>query len=161
MAQLFLQGRLKLILNGENPVQCKLIGGNRTNGLLGFADLCSIFPSSINDHNVRRNAYSRKGIFIASAKGNSRNSVNGKVNESVLHERSDDFDDFDDDFDDDDFSCFRGLVLDIAYRSVCWFINFSEFAFCLLGFASYMKLQVQFCPHSLTAYISFCCLFCA
>ncbi|XP_057543037.1 uncharacterized protein LOC130821343 isoform X1 [Amaranthus tricolor] len=123
MAQLFLQGRLKLILNGENPVQCKLIGGNRTNGLLGFADLCSIFPSSINDHNVRRNAYSRKGIFIASAKGNSRNSVNGKVNESVLHERSDDFDDFDDDFDDDDFSCFRGLVLDIAYRPVnvvCW-----------------------------------------
>ncbi|XP_057543044.1 uncharacterized protein LOC130821343 isoform X2 [Amaranthus tricolor] len=70
MAQLFLQGRLKLILNGENPVQCKLIGGNRTNGLLGFADLCSIFPSSINDHNVRRNAYSRKGIFIASAKVN-------------------------------------------------------------------------------------------
>ncbi|CAO2831913.1 unnamed protein product [Amaranthus hypochondriacus] len=123
MAQFFLQGRLKLILNGENPVQCKLIGGNRSNGLLGFADFCSIYPSNINDHSVRRNGYSRRVTFIASAKGNSRNSVNGEVNENVLHERSDDFDDFADDEDDDDFSCFRGLVLDIAYRPVnvvCW-----------------------------------------
>ncbi|XP_056691363.1 uncharacterized protein [Spinacia oleracea] len=124
MAQFILQGRLKLLLNSENPVQCTLIGGNRSSGVLGFGDFCSIFPVNFNDINVRRNGYSKKVTIIASAaKGNSRNSVNGNVNGGFKGEKNDDFDEFDDEDEDDDLSCFRGLVLDISYRPVnvvCW-----------------------------------------
>ncbi|KAL2923198.1 Anaredoxin [Bienertia sinuspersici] len=125
MAQFNLQGCLKLLLNNDialvskNPIHCKLIGGNRSNGVLGFGEFCSIFPINFNKNYVRRNGYAKKVTFIASAKSNSRKPVNGNVPKGFVDESSDDFDDDDD----DDFSCFRGLVLDISYRPVnvvCW-----------------------------------------
>ncbi|KMT15643.1 hypothetical protein BVRB_3g056340 [Beta vulgaris subsp. vulgaris] len=118
---------MKLLFNSEeallskNPVQCKLIKGYRSNGLFGFGDFCSIYPINIKDKDVRRNGYLKKVTFIASAKVNSKNSVNGNVNGGFGDESSDDFDDFDGD--DDDLSFFRGLVLDVSYRPVnvvCW-----------------------------------------
>ncbi|XP_021738256.1 uncharacterized protein LOC110704752 isoform X1 [Chenopodium quinoa] len=124
MAQFILQGRLKLLLNSENSAQCKLIGVNRSCGVFGFGDFCSIFPLNFNENNVRRNGLSKKVTIIASAtKGSSKNSVNGNVNGVFNGDSSDDFDDYEDEDGDDDLSCFRGLVLDISYRPVnvvCW-----------------------------------------
>lgn len=117
MAHLTLQWHLKLLLNREgnfgskNPVHSKLNGRSRSGGVLGFGDFCSIFPFSLNENSFIRSGYLRRRRTLNSSMSNSSPIINGKEG----------FDEFDDE--DDDLSCFRGLVLDIAYRPVnvvCW-----------------------------------------
>ncbi|KAK7336240.1 hypothetical protein VNO77_16776 [Canavalia gladiata] len=118
MAQFTTQGRLKMLFNGEGVPS-----------LLEHKDPFLYNYRSVQTHK-RRTRYmaSSARIYYASSLSGKPNRCNAKTrptagNESAHDEDDDDGDDDDDDDDDDVFeadglSCFRGLVLDIAYRPV-------------------------------------------
>ncbi|KAG2405334.1 uncharacterized protein LOC124830044 [Vigna umbellata] len=120
MAQFTTQGRLKLLFNGEGVssildqkdpflYKCRSVqtSERKTRCIGSSARIYYASTSSLCNKNNRCNA------------GASSTAGNGSVHDEDDDEDEDaDFDEDDDVFDGDGLSCFRGLVLDIAYRPV-------------------------------------------
>ena len=111
MAQFTVQVRLKLLFNGDgissrleqkDPFDYKLRPlqtHNRKLWYFGSSGRLLHYPSSLSGKSSRCNAGARPTVS----------------NEGVYHSCSDHLHD---EFEDDDLACFRGLILDISYRSV-------------------------------------------
>ncbi|KAL2952199.1 hypothetical protein AAZX31_19G097900 [Glycine max] len=122
MAQFTTQGRLKLLLNGEG-----------VSSVLEHKDPFLYKCRSVQTHK-RRTRYAGSSARIYYASTSSLSSKSHRCNAEARHTSGngsvhDEYDDIDDDEDEDDeeeedvfdrdgLSCFRGLVLDIAYRPV-------------------------------------------
>lgn len=116
MAQFTTQGRLKLLFNGEG-----------VSSVLEHKDPFLYKCRSVQTHK-RRTRYAGSSARIYYASTSSLSSKSHRCNAEARHtsgngsvhdEYDDDVEDDDDDvFDRDGLSCFRGLVLDIAYRSL-------------------------------------------
>ncbi|QCD97323.1 HNH nuclease [Vigna unguiculata] len=120
MAQFTTQGRLKLLFNGEGVssileqkdpflYKCRSVqtSKRRTRCMGSSARIYYASKSSLCNRSNRCNART------------SSTAGNGSVHdEDEDDDEDDDFDEDDDVFDGDGLSCFRGLVLDIAYRPV-------------------------------------------
>ncbi|KAL5154517.1 hypothetical protein HKD37_19G053859 [Glycine soja] len=126
MAQFTTQGRLKLLLNGEG-----------VSSVLEHKDPFLYKCRSVQTHK-RRTRYAGSSARIYYASTSSLSSKSHRCNAEArhtsgngsVHDEYDDIDDDDDEDEDDDeeeeedvfdrdgLSCFRGLVLDIAYRPV-------------------------------------------
>lgn len=118
MAQFTTQGRLKLLLIGEG-----------VSSLLDqkdpfFHHKCrSILTHTHHRRRRLRHIGSSGRIYYSSfmSSKSKTNRCNAEARSTVgnegAHDDDDDFDLDDDEFENDDLSCFRGLVLDISYRS--------------------------------------------
>ncbi|KAL9284943.1 hypothetical protein ACSQ67_024700 [Phaseolus vulgaris] len=121
MAQFTTQGRLKLLFNGEGVssileqkdpflYKCRSVQTNkrRTRCMGSSARIYYASTSSLCNKSNRCNA------------GASSSAGNGSVHDEYDEDEDEDdgYDEDDDVFDRDGLSCFRGLVLDIAYRPV-------------------------------------------
>ncbi|GLT95255.1 hypothetical protein SLE2022_129470 [Rubroshorea leprosula] len=115
MAQFTAQGRLKVPFNG---VEAK--------DSLQYKPLGNVFGGGLRSNQVhkRRIGFLGASTGVYSSFPNKSGKFDVKVGPTVsdegIHEEEDDYDS---EFDVDDFSCFRGLVLDISYRPinvVCW-----------------------------------------
>ncbi|GKV07393.1 hypothetical protein SLEP1_g19176 [Rubroshorea leprosula] len=115
MAQFTAQGRLKVPFNG---VEAK--------DSLQYKPLGNVFGGGLRSNQVhkRRIGFLGASTGVYSSFSNKSGKFDVKVGPTVsdegIHEEEDDYDC---EFDVDDFSCFRGLVLDISYRPinvVCW-----------------------------------------
>ncbi|TKY62920.1 endonuclease protein [Spatholobus suberectus] len=113
MAQFTTQGRLKLLFTGEG-----------VSSVLEHKDPFLYKCRSVQTHKRRTRCMgSSARIYYASSLSNKTNRCNAEAratsgNGSVHDEHDDEEDEDDDVFDRDGLSCFRGLVLDIAYRPV-------------------------------------------
>ncbi|ESW33922.1 hypothetical protein PHAVU_001G109600 [Phaseolus vulgaris] len=123
MAQFTTQGRLKLLFNGEGVssileqkdpflYKCRSVQTNkrRTRCMGSSARIYYASTSSLCNKSNRCNA------GASSSAGNG--SVHDEYDEDEDEDEDDGYDEDDDVFDRDGLSCFRGLVLDIAYRPV-------------------------------------------
>ncbi|KAJ4847526.1 hypothetical protein Tsubulata_003950 [Turnera subulata] len=112
MAQFTAQGRLKLLLSNDG-VQFKLVGSGSVNGSGSFhvqRGKLGFLGSST--RRQRSACLSRRHFYVHAS--------SASVSEGINGEREDESES---DLERDDLSCFRGLVLDIAYRPVsvvCW-----------------------------------------
>jgi len=118
MAQFTTQGRLKLLFNGEGV--SSVLEHNKDPFLYNKC-------RSVQTHKRRTTrciGSSARIYYVSSSLSNKTHLCNAEAwltsgNGSVHDEYDDDVEDDDDDvFDRDGLSCFRGLVLDIAYRSL-------------------------------------------
>ncbi|KAG4938218.1 hypothetical protein JHK84_044471 [Glycine max] len=118
MAQFTTQGRLKLLFNGEGV--SSILEHNKDPFLYNKC-------RSVQTHKRRTTrciGSSARIYYVSSSLSNKTHLCNAEAwltsgNGSVHDEYDDDVEDDDDDvFDRDGLSCFRGLVLDIAYRPV-------------------------------------------
>ncbi|XP_061358300.1 uncharacterized protein LOC133302522 [Gastrolobium bilobum] len=111
MAQFTTQGRLKLLFNGEG-----------VSSLLEYKDPFHYKCRSVQTHKRRpRHIGSSARIYYATSLSGKTNRCNAEARPTVSNEGIHDYydDDNDDDvLEEDGLSCFRGLVLDIAYRPV-------------------------------------------
>jgi len=135
MAQFTTQGRLKLLFNGEGVssileqkdpflYKCRSVqtSKRRTRCMGSSARIYYASKSSLCNRSNRCNART------------SSTAGNGSVHdEDEDDDEDDDFDEDDDVFDGDGLSCFRGLVLDIAYRLLlsCIILHFFLLLLCM------------------------------
>lgn len=145
MAQFTTQGRLKLLFNGEGVssileqkdpflYKCRSVQTNkrRTRCMGSSARIYYASTSSLCNKSNRCNA------------GASSSAGNGSVHDEYDEDEDEDdgYDEDDDVFDRDGLSCFRGLVLDIAYRFFFFLAKFLHFFYCC--YACTAKIFVLF-----------------
>ncbi|KAJ7971872.1 HNH endonuclease, partial [Quillaja saponaria] len=108
MAQFTTQGRFKLFFNGEgvpfrldqkDPFEYKLSSIRTHKRRLRYIGSTTRFRSSLSSGNYKSTRYNAEACLNVSDEGISD-------------------DNYDEEFEKDDLACFRGLVLDIAYRPV-------------------------------------------
>ncbi|CAI0432734.1 unnamed protein product, partial [Linum tenue] len=127
MAQFTAQGRLKLLFNSDG-IRYKLVGGAFGNGFRSFqlhkgklsflgsgTTKLHVFSTSENPR-TRSKFYAEARLSIDGESESGSGSGSGSEGEGGSYD--DDTDDFyETDFDTDELACFRGLVLDISYRT--------------------------------------------
>jgi len=147
MAQFTTQGRLKLLFNGEGVssileqkdpflYKCRSLQTNkrRTRCTGSSARIYYASTSSLGNKSHRCNART------SSSAGNGR--VHDEYDED--EDEDDDYDEDEDVFDQDGLSCFRGLVLDIAYRLLFFLQNFACFLLLLCMISNNILCSLRF-----------------
>ncbi|CAN0913265.1 hypothetical protein LINGRAHAP2_LOCUS27819 [Linum grandiflorum] len=111
MAQFTTQGRLKFLFN-SGGAHYKHLGSDSLDG-----------SKSFQLHKARLRLHAKPGKFYAQARRGDGRNRDSETDGTLGLNHDEDEEDYQVEFQTDELACFRGLVLDIAYRPVnvvCW-----------------------------------------